>query len=235
MSVFHFKQFSVHHHGAAMKVGTDGVLLGAWAEALRPARRILDIGTGTGLIALMMAQRFPEAIIDAIDIEPVAALAADKNVASSPWKERIHVEHISLQHFLKKEKNRYDMIICNPPFFADGWKVEDPQRKLARDAAHLPLHLILEAAEQLLLSEGALNLILPAESGERLIRADSKWQVRRCTKVISKEGGMVKRMLMELVQFPVNTAEDTLIIESAVPNAYTEAYRKLTADFYLKF
>ena len=129
-----------------MKVGTDGVLLGAWITENKEGANILDIGTGTGLIALMLAQKFSRATIDAIDIDEAAVLQARGNVENSDWKNRIGIEHIALEDFIISNKKKYNIISCNPPYFIKGWKIENEQRKKARDAEHLPFEQLIKVA-----------------------------------------------------------------------------------------
>jgi tRNA1Val (adenine37-N6)-methyltransferase len=150
MSVFHFKKFSIQQGETAMKVGTDGVLLGAWVDGALIGDRVLDIGTGTGIIAIMLAQKNPEAQIDAIERDENAFQQATGNVAICPWSNNIHVYHIDLAQYLLSSSNAYSTIVCNPPYFIKGWQVDNPGRKLARDAEHLPHDLLIAAAKQLL-------------------------------------------------------------------------------------
>lgn len=155
---FQFKQFMVSQDRCAMKVGTDGVLLGAWAHG---GSHILDIGTGTGIIALMMAQRFPKALVDAIEIDSEAAHQAVENVARSPFADRIKVVETSLQQF--KPDEPYDVIVTNPPFFAHGLKSPDDSRRLARQTDSLPFSAIFAFAKENLVVDGELSAIIPTD------------------------------------------------------------------------
>ena len=163
---FQFKKFTVSQDLCAMKVGTDGVLLGAWAHG---GDRILDIGTGTGLIALMMAQRFPQAMIDAIEIDHDAALQASQNVINSPFADRINVKETSLQVF--KPNTHYNIIVVNPPFFAHGLKSPDNSRRMARQTDSLPFSAIIDFASQYLTSESELSAIIPTDYLEEFSQA----------------------------------------------------------------
>lgn len=154
---FEFKQFTVKHDKCAMKVGTDGVLLGAWANG---GRRILDVGTGSGLIALLMAQRFADATITAIDIEPGACLQAKENAEASKFKGRINVIESSLQDF---KAGCYDAIVCNPPFYADTLKSRTAQRTMARSAETLPFNVLFKCTSNLLSADGEFSVIIPAQ------------------------------------------------------------------------
>lgn len=155
---FQFKQFMVSQDRCAMKVGTDGVLLGAWAHG---GSHILDIGTGTGIIALMMAQRFPKALVDAIEIDSEAAHQAVENVARSPFADRIKVVETSLQQF--KPDEPYDVIVTNPPFFARSLKSPDDSRRLARQTDSLPFSAIFAFAKENLVVDGELSAIIPTD------------------------------------------------------------------------
>ncbi|WP_039858668.1 tRNA1(Val) (adenine(37)-N6)-methyltransferase, partial [Segatella buccae] len=159
---FRFRQFSVRHDRCAMKVGTDGVLLGAWAPG---GRSILDIGTGTGLIALMMAQRFPEAHVTGIDIDGDAALQARENAADSPFAPRIEVAHSSLAGFVAAASPplSFDSIVCNPPFFLHSLKNPDARRSVARHADSLPFADLFRGVAALLAPSGVFSAIVPAE------------------------------------------------------------------------
>ena len=153
---FQFKQFTIRQEKCAMKVGTDGVLLGAWADVTQ-ARRLLDIGTGTGLIAIMAAQRNPELIIDAIEIDPAAFEQARENANNTPWRERIHIFQGKVQTFAPAYK--YDTIVCNPPFFINSTKNPALNRTLARHCETLSHEDILQVSYHLLLPEGKLCVI----------------------------------------------------------------------------
>lgn len=160
---FTFKQFTVRHDLCAMKVGTDGVLLGALADG---GRSILDIGTGTGLIALMMAQRFPSSRVTGIDIDRDAVLQAQANVAASPFASRIDIIHSDFADF--DTGSTYDSITCNPPFFENGAPCPDTQRSIARHAEALPFSTLIAKAAQLLADNGTMTLIIPTDSLSRI-------------------------------------------------------------------
>ena len=164
---FTFKQFHINHSRCAMKVGTDGTLLGAWTSLPNPTRKILDIGTGTGLIAIMAAQRHPDAQICAIDIDADCISQAEENVADCPWSERIKLYHSPLQEFSSEEK--FDMIISNPPYFVDSLLSPDAQRSTARHTATLSFDELTEGVIRLLAPEGRFALILPPAEYERFL------------------------------------------------------------------
>lgn len=231
---FRFKKFTVWHDRCAMKVGTDGVLLGSWAE-VAGAGRILDIGTGTGLIALMLAQRNAEAVIDAIDIDPDACRQAGANVAASPFAGRIRIIPASLADFRPEGTPAYDLIVSNPPYFTDALKCPDNQRRIARHTDTLPLDDLLQTARKWLHPDGRLGLIWPADSQERLETAarDAGLHFIRLTAVHSRLGTPPKRLLAELGLKPVAaTSAGSLTIEEK-GRQYTGEFTRLVKDFYL--
>ncbi len=231
---FRFKKFTVWHDKCAMKVGTDGVLLGGWAY-VSEAARILDIGTGTGLIALMLAQRSPEARIDGIDLDRDACMQAEANVAASPFAGRIRIFPVSLADYRPDEGRKYDLIVSNPPYFTDALKCPDPQRRMARHTDTLPLDELLQTARGWLHPAGRLALVWPAEGRERLERAarEAGLHFIRLTEVHSLPGVPPKRLLAELGMQPVaETVFGRLAIEQE-GHRYTEEFTALVKDFYL--
>lgn len=229
---FTFKQFTIHHDRCAMKVGTDGVLLGAWTN-LENARRVLDVGTGTGLIALMLAQRSKEASIIAIDIDADAVGQARENVLVSPWKDRVEV---ALQDVCTYTPNAlFDTIVSNPPYFVNSLKCPDDQRTTARHTDTLDADRLLGKVAELLSPEGRFSLILPAEQTDELLRiAEEKGLYpSRITRVITRPGLSPKRVLVEFQKAPQDYEETELVVELE-RHVYSEDYIALTKDFYLK-
>lgn len=229
---FTFKQFHVAHDRCAMKVGTDGVLLGAWAP-LDGVRRILDIGTGSGLIALMLAQRSaPDVQIDAIEIDPAAAAQAQENVLASPWPNKIHVHPVALQQF---EGGPYDLIVSNPPYFHAGQSFADPARARARHTGSLSQHDLLVACQRLLAPQGRVALVLPREEGERLRDIAARYDLHcACDEiVVGKEGKEANRVLLLFSRELITTKQGQIVIHSA-DGRYCERYIQLTSSFYLK-
>jgi len=231
---FKFKQFCIQQDKCAMKVGTDGTLLGAWANVAE-CKKVLDIGTGTGLIALMTAQRNKNAFIDAIDIDLDAAVQASENVANSPFSKQIRIHHTSLQLFAQKTTPAtYDLILSNPPYFSASLKCPEKRRSMARHNDTLPLNELLYHSTLLLTAKGRISLILPFEKQEELINLANKNNLytTRQTNIIPSLGKQPKRILIEFScqKKPFNMEE--LIIEKS-RHQYTEAYQKLTQDFYL--
>lgn len=229
---FAFKQFTVRHDRCAMKVGTDGVLLGAWTD-LSHSRRILDIGTGTGLIALMLAQRCMDARITAIDLDSAAVEQAQENIQASPWKDRIEAlqQDICTYH----PNGTFDTIVSNPPYFIDSLKCPDGQRSTARHTDTLDADRLIGKVSELLTSDGRFSIILPAEQTEDLIRVAGEKGLHpsRQTWVITRPGLSPKRILMEFRKIPVMLQPDELVIELE-RHVYSEEYIALTKEFYLK-
>ena len=231
-SVFRFKQFIVHQDQTAMKIGTDGVLLGAWAGAENP-RRILDIGTGTGLIALMLAHRFPQADIDAVEIEAGAVQQARQNFRISPWKERLQVFHTDFKDF--QTPNRYDLIVSNPPYFDEDYLSNDKARNLARHTDSLRLASLLDKAQNLLNENGSIQLILPIQKQEELclLLRDRSLFLHQITFVKGRAEKPPKRILVKISTKPATSSQNSLVIEKS-RHHYTPEYIELTKDFYLK-
>ncbi|MDR2811335.1 MAG: methyltransferase [Tannerellaceae bacterium] len=232
---FRFKQFVIQQDRCAMKVGTDGTLLGAWVSA-GDCRNILDVGTGAGLIALMLAQRNPEAAIDAVDIDTDACSQAKENVAGSPFAGRIHVVHASFADYASTTTSTYDLIVSNPPYFVRSLKNPDMQRRIARHADTLPLEELMEKGRRLLSPDGRMAFILPADREQELraLACGKGLHIVRQTDVVPVSGGAAKRLLVELSASPTASIEkDTLSIEKA-HGEYSQAYIALTKDFYLK-
>ncbi len=217
-----------------MKVGTDGVLLGAWAALGADDRRLLDVGTGTGVIALMLAQRSPAARITALDIDPACVAEARGNAGRSPWAGRVETLCMPVQEYRPEEP--FDLIVSNPPYYDRSLLPPDAGRTTARHTVTLSYGELIAAAYRLLASEGRLAVILPAAESLRFReQANGRLALRRLTEVWSTPRSGVKRCLMEFVRGDVaTTASDHLVIEEA-PNRFTEEYRRLTRDFYLKF
>lgn len=231
---FRFKQFTVFHDQCAMKVGIDGVLLGAWAP-VENAKRILDVGTGTGLIALILAQRSNAAIIG-IDIDQLAILQATENIRNSPWPSRLTVMKKSFQEYSNVLPERFDLIVSNPPFFINSTKTPIENRTAARHTDSLTHEELIENAISLLKSSGRICIILPVNEGLRCINfAESKGLY--CTKqvtVFPKPGSDSKRLLVELSLIKSPKTETELVIESEVRHQYSTEFIELVKDFYLK-
>lgn len=233
---FTFKQFHIDHSRCAMKVGTDGTLLGAWATLPPHAKKILDIGTGSGLIAIMAAQRHPTAKITAIDIDKDCVIQATENAVASPWAERIEVIETPLQEYSPEEK--FDVIISNPPYFADSMHSPDKQRTTARHTASLSFKELTDGVLRLLADDGLFAVILPTTESELLLSASRgrlfTW--RRCEVWSTPESG-ARRIMLELKREPPKdlAKKEKIIIEQGGRHVYSKEYKALTADFYLNF
>ncbi len=231
-NIFKFKQFAIRHEHAAMKVGTDGVLLGAWTST-NHATRILDIGTGTGLIALMLAQRTTDQTkIEAIEIEQHAYEEACTNVEQSPWKNRIQVFHQSLQDFSSKP---FDLIVCNPPFFNNSLKPPDGKRILARHADTLPMHIVATHCKQLLNPNGIVSMIIPCIDQPKIesIFLQENLHCFRTTYIKSTIHKNPERCLVSFDTGANPKTIDEIVIIDGNGNR-TKEYTALTKDFYLK-
>ena len=245
---FRFKQFEVDQSGAAMKVGTDGVLLGARTELARVGGRageegggeggsvinVLDIGTGTGLIALMMAQRFPDALIDAIEMDEGSFLQAQKNIRLSPWDDRINVHHITFQQFSKECKHEYDLVVCNPPFFSQSLKPPSKSRTLARHDDSLTKEELIVFSSPLIKENGILSVILPFDDSDDFIMKakEEGLFLHRMMRIRPTPQKGFKRCLMEFSKFSDEPDVSDLCIELS-RHVYTQDYMDLTRDFYL--
>ncbi len=235
MASFRFKQFEVCQDDVAMKVGTDGVLLGAWVATDDNPDRILDIGTGTGVIALMMAQRCPTAShIVGIDIDAPSAERAAANFAASPWAERLSAVCSPVQEF--DCCGKFDLIVTNPPYFVASLLSPDAARSAARHTFALPFPELDAAIVRLLACGGRAALILPEESMEEFAELTSLEMVRRCNVRSTPESG-IKRVMAEFSHHrpEADIIPEELVIETDRRGEFSEGYRSLTKDFYLKF
>ena len=214
-----------------MKVGTDGLLLGAWAQG---GKHVLDIGTGTGLIALMMAQRFPDAHVDAIDIDVDAASQAEDNARRSPFADRVAVRCVSLQEYVAERE--YDSIVCNPPFFTQSLQSPDSKRTLARHSIALPFDDLFRHARRLMSEDGVLSIVVPSDALSQIETAavmNNLFLVRRCL-VRTTRKKPARRLLLSFSQKPSPFHDEEGVIQEAV-NEPSEWYRNLTCDFLLKY
>ncbi|MFI3280447.1 MAG: methyltransferase [Rikenellaceae bacterium] len=232
--MFKFKQFEIHQDKTPMKVGTDGVLIGAWTKVNTRDEYMLDIGSGTGLIALMLAQR-SSAMIDAVEIDEMSAEQALGNFKSSQWSERINIHNVNISHFTSNFK--YDLIVSNPPFFSDSLLPPDKRRTTARHTTSLTFSDLISSVERLMSPDGRFSLILPLqESALFEEEADGRLFLWRRCLVKSRENSDTKRVMSEyrLVRSS-NIESGELAIREVGSEEYTRDYRTLTADFYLKF
>jgi tRNA1Val (adenine37-N6)-methyltransferase len=223
----------IRQEKTAMKVGTDGVLLGAWASVPRNGR-VLDIGTGTGLLALMIAQR-SVALIEAIEINPDAAKQASENIAESPWADRIKIICISFQEFCKLTLTKYDHIVCNPPFFSNSLKAKTHSRSLARHNDQLELNDLVSGVRDLLSPTGHFCVILPAEKESEISELTKVYNLlpSRILRIRPVPGKDFKRVLMDFTFSPLQLSEAEMTIESGARHQYSREYIDLTREFYL--
>ena len=232
---FSFKEFSVTQKAAAQKVGTDGVLLGAWVDT-EGVTSALDIGTGTGLIALMLAQRLPDASITAVEIDAAAAEEAQANIATTPWSDRMTVVNQSIQDYCRSTDEQYDLIVCNPPFFTGGVLSPTPGRDTARHTIKLPNGDLLQAARRLLSPDGRLSVILPKLEGLRFKDMAGGRYGLHCTRMTEVHGKAGKDIERLLIEFSTRSGVEPRIEQLNIRDesgSYSTAYRELTTDFYV--
>jgi tRNA1Val (adenine37-N6)-methyltransferase len=236
MSKFQFKQFSLEQDRCAMKIGTDGVLLGAWTPIENNPFSILDIGTGTGVIALMLAQRSNAQQIDALEIDEEAYEQSVDNFENSPWSDRLFCFHAGLDEFVEEPEDEYDLIVSNPPFYTEDYKSNNEQRDLARFADAMPFEELIDAADLLLSENGIFAVIIPFKEEENFLAIAAALELYplKITRVKGTPTTDIKRSLLafsrnESVNFPI----DELIIETS-RHQYTAEYIAMTRDFYLK-
>jgi tRNA1Val (adenine37-N6)-methyltransferase len=235
LSVFHFKQFSVLQQKAAMKIGTDAVLLGAWCPIDNQPEQILDIGAGTGVLSLMLAQRTNAELIEALEIEENAYEECVENFENSPWSERLFCYHAGLDEFVDEVEELYELIICNPPFYTENYKTNNESRDLARFEDAMPFEELIQAADFFLTDEGVFCVIIPFTSEANFIEICSQSSLFpfKITHVKGNENAEVKRSLIAFSRTQKEPNIDELIIEIE-RHQYTEDYIKLTQDFYQK-
>jgi tRNA1Val (adenine37-N6)-methyltransferase len=234
--VFQFKQFSILQDKTAMKVGTDGVLLGAWTPITNNPFSILDVGAGTGLIALMLAQRTSAEQIDALEIDEAAYEQAVDNFENTPWNDRLFCYHAGLDEFMGEPEDEYDIIVSNPPFYSEDYKTDNEQRDLARFQDAMPFEDLVEAADLLLSENGIFSVIIPFKEEERFITLAKEFELYpfKITRVKGTPASDIKRSLLAFNRIEnTDISIDELIIETE-RHVYTPEYIELTKDFYLK-
>ncbi|WP_289022545.1 methyltransferase [uncultured Salegentibacter sp.] len=234
---FQFKEFKIEQDRCAMKIGTDGVLLGAWTTLDRKPESILDIGTGTGLIALMLAQRSTATLIDALEIDENAYEQAVDNFEDSPWGDRLFCYHAAFDEFVEEmqDEEKYELIISNPPFYVEDYISENESRKKARFTEALPFSQLTEGVSKLLHPEGEFNTIIPFKEETNFIGLAAEFGLfpRRITRVKGNEASPIKRSLLSFGFKENKITKDELIIEIS-RHHYTNDYKNLVKDFYLK-
>lgn len=234
MDYFEFKRFRVYHDKCAMKVGTDGVLLGAWAD-VEGCRRILDIGCGSALVALMVAQRVEDAQVVGVEIDVPAARQAAENCAASPFADRLSVVCTDIANY--EDDDKFDCILSNPPFFEESLLPPDARRAAARHTQGLTGKCLIAHAKRLMRPGALFHVVLPSISKEAFVGqcALQGLSLRKQTEVVTREGKTPKRVLLSFVNdvAPQRPLRDTLVLLDRYSNDRSEAYATLTKDFYL--
>lgn len=238
MKPFKFKEFIVNQDKTAMKIGTDAVLLGAWCSLSNHPNSILDVGSGTGVIALMLAQRSNATNIDAVEIDENAYEQSVENFEQSDWADRLFCYHASFEDFVEEmseDNEQYDCIISNPPFYKDDYETENEARNKARFTSSLSFEALISGVSELLLPTGIFTTIIPYKEEVGFIKEASKNNlfVTRVCRVRGNVTSEIKRSLLEFSKQPTKIKEEDLVIETERHN-YTKKYIDLTKDFYLK-
>jgi tRNA1Val (adenine37-N6)-methyltransferase len=233
--LFHFKKFSLTDSGCAMKIGTDGVLLGSVAANFQ-SKHVLDIGTGCGLIALMVAQKSAAQII-AIDADADAVAVAKENVKNSPWANRVEIIHARFQDFCISSTRLFDLIVCNPPFFHNSLLSPSPKRNLARHSNSLPPNDLFSGVKKILEDRGRFLMIAPALQEEDLVHIAGKTGLFciKKTCVVPVKGQKPKRIMLAFSPFQAETKVEEFTVETGERHQFSEEYIALTGDYYLNF
>ncbi|UMB60304.1 methyltransferase [Lutibacter sp. A80] len=232
---FQFKQFSIQQDKTAMKVGTDGVLLGAWVTVDASTFSILDIGAGTGLIALMLAQKSNAELIDAVELNTDAYEQTVANFEESDWGDRLFCYHASLQEFAEEIEDTYDLIVSNPPFYTSTYKELESERAMARHTATLSYRELLQGVSKLLSKNGSCAFIIPFNEEANFVKIAAEFKLfpNRITQVKGTETSKIKRSLLQF-SFEEKAIEKNELIIEIERHKYTDDYIKLVQDFYLK-
>jgi len=236
LTMFQFKQFSVEQDRTAMKIGTDGVLLGAWTPIDNNPFSVLDVGTGTGIIALMLAQRSAAEQIDALEIDEDAYEQATDNFENSPWNDRLFCFHAGLDEFVEEPEDEYDIIVSNPPFYSEDFKSNNEQRDLARFQDAMPFEQLIEAAALLLSEKGVFSVIIPFKEESTFLALAHKQELYPL-KITRVKGTPTSETKRSLLAFSRNCNADSTVEELIIEterHCYTPEYITLTKDFYLK-
>ena len=232
---FRFKEFTVNQDQCAMKIGTDAVLLGAWTSLKHNPHSVLDIGAGTGVLSLMMAQRIQAETIEAIEIDDDAFEQCTENFENSPWADRLFCYHASLLEFVEEIDDNYDLIICNPPFYSEDYKTDSKARDQARFNDAMPFEHLIYAVANLLSEDGIFSVVIPHKEESNFIELAAKVDLfpNRILQVKGHADSEIKRSLIEFSFGESHLQTSELIIETS-RHQYTEDYVALTKDFYLK-
>ncbi|GFD94862.1 MULTISPECIES: tRNA1(Val) (adenine(37)-N6)-methyltransferase [Tenacibaculum] len=238
MKPFQFKEFTVHQDKTAMKIGTDAVLLGAWCNLGEFPDTILDVGSGTGIISLMLAQRSDAMTIDAVEIDTNAYEQTVENFEQSDWGDRLFCYNASFVEFaeeMSEDEEEYDIIVSNPPFYTDNYETEDVARNKARFTSSLSFEELLKGVSEILSENGRFSTIVPFKEEENFIELakNHNLYLHRVCRVKGAPTTEIKRSLLEMSFVETTIQEEELIIETK-RHQYTDAYINLTKDFYLK-
>jgi len=219
-----------------MKIGTDGILLGAWAD-VHGATSVLDIGTGTGVVAIILAQRTQQAVIHAVEIDPEACEQANENMKDSPWANRLTAFQTSIQTFAGAAQTKYDLIVSNPPFFSGGTFSTSQDKASVRHTVKLPHGDLLSSVRNLLANDGKFCVILPHLEGLRFKELAYNYNLH-CSKIMevrSKPGKPVERMLLQFELEKKSVVKEELTLQRDDSDGWALEYKALTGDFYLNF
>ena len=231
---FTFKQFSIYQEHCAMKVGTDGVLLGAWVD-ISDTKTLLDIGTGTGVIAIMLAQRNSQAIVHGVEVDELSHQQAEENMKASPFADRLETYHIDIQSYAKITDRKYDLIVSNPPFFSGGTLSATQDKTNVRHTVKLPHGDLLLSVKNLLTDNGRFCVILPLIEGLRFKELAERAGLfcTKMTEILPKKDKAVERLLLQFEPHKTETERAILIIQEGVGrHEYTKEYTTLLKDFY---
>ena len=228
MSVFKFKQFEVRQSRSAMKIGTDAMILGSLINA-GECRKGLDIGSGTGVLALMVAQKNPGIEIDAVEIDLPSFEECGDNFSRSKWSDRLRAVHSDILDFRSEEK--YDVIFSNPPYYQNGLLSDDERRSRARHNEYMPLEQLSEAVNDLLTDNGSFMVILPKENESEWMDALKKLSLRGKIDIHGKRGGKINRVILEFRRESTKVITTSLVVRE-IDGSYTETYKKLTIDYH---
>ncbi|AUC83858.1 tRNA (adenine-N(6)-)-methyltransferase [Polaribacter sp. ALD11] len=235
---FQFKEFTIHQDKTAMKVGTDGVLLGAWCSVNDYPDAILDIGSGTGVVSLMIAQRSDAMTIDAVEVDENAYEQTVENFEKSDWGDRLYCYNATFQEFaneIGEEEENYDLIVSNPPFYTEDFETEDAARNKARFTSSLSFSALIIGVVKILSKNGIFSTIIPFREEVDFINIakENGLFLNKVCRVQGNETSEIKRSLLEFSFNEIEIKEENLIIEIE-RHQYTEDYINLTKDFYLK-